>query len=229
MHTDDPKGYDRRKPHEGHDAGRDVADSSTPGDQYNPDSPGYETTDVNVNGIVVFLAGLCATLVVFFFVCYGLGKLINNIFVKQDGPPNKWHLAQSGVTAGNLTSNAKIQQEQLQQITQAFPQPQPSNDDEMNQTAQLHAREDLFLEHYSTVDGNPNAIRIPIDRAMQLIAQRGLPVQSQTVQAEHLAHDEQPQFQTPLTIGFARTGYELEQMAAREQQVEQGKAEAAEK
>ena len=64
---------------------------------------------------------------------------------------------------------------------------------------------------------------------MQVIAQRGLPVATQTVQAEHLAHDEQPQFQTPLTVGFARTGYELEQMAAREQQVEQGKAEAAQK
>lgn len=228
MHID-PHG----KRHEGHDMGRDVADSSTPGNQLDPDHPGYETTDVNVNGVIVFVAGLFATLIVFFFVCYGLGKLINSLYAKQDGPENKWHMTGTNgippLSRGNLTSNAKIEQEQLRQITASFPEPQPSNDDEFQQTADLHAREDLYLDHYSTIDDDPNAIRIPIQRAMQLIAQRGLPVEVQTNQAEHLAHDEQPAIQEPLTIGFARTAYEEMNIAARQQQVEAGKAEAAEK
>jgi hypothetical protein len=55
-------------------------------------------------------------------------------------------------------------------------------DDGNQATADLHAREDLLLEHYSLVDGQPGTIRIPIERAMELIAQnaqRGLPVESQ--------------------------------------------------
>ncbi len=49
-------------------------------------------------------------------------------------------------------------------------------DDGNQATADLHAREDLLLEHYSLVDGQPGTIRIPIERAMELIVQRGLPV-----------------------------------------------------
>jgi len=51
---------------EGHDMGRDVADSSTPGDQFNPENPGYETTDVNVSGVSWFLAGLFGIILMFF-------------------------------------------------------------------------------------------------------------------------------------------------------------------
>ena len=42
------------------------------------ESPGYETTDVNVGGIVVFLAGLFGFLVIFFVFCFVMGKVIND-------------------------------------------------------------------------------------------------------------------------------------------------------
>jgi hypothetical protein len=71
-----------------------------------------------------------------------------------------------------------MQQQQLQQMTANFPEPRLDIDDGNQATADLHAREDLLLEHYSTVDGQPGTIRIPIERAMELIAQRGLPVES---------------------------------------------------
>ncbi len=46
---------------------------------------------------------------------------------------------------------------------------------------------------------------------MELIAQRGLPVQQQTQQAEPLmAGDSAISVQVPLTDGFARTAYEQE-------------------
>ncbi len=48
---------------------------STPVDA---EHPGYETTDVNVSGIAVFLAGLFGTVLIFFVVCFMLGKVINN-------------------------------------------------------------------------------------------------------------------------------------------------------
>ena len=57
------------------------------------DHPGYEIEDVNTKGIAVFLAGLFGTVIIFFFVCYAMGKVINNLWEKEDGPANKWKVA----------------------------------------------------------------------------------------------------------------------------------------
>ena len=230
-------GVNRRDlPPEGHDMGRDVADSSTPGDQFNPDSPGYETTDVNVKGVAWFLAGLLGSVFMFFALCYGIGRGINNLWEKQDGAVNKWHLAANGVPVQqgrrDLTSNATLEQEQLNEVAKTFPEPVLESDDSAQQTADLHAREDLMLEHYSRSSTGPaggtdqTVYRIPIERAMELIAQRGLPVaQASAGEADHVAYAGPPQVQAPLTKGFARTAYELETIEAREQQMSYGSAE----
>jgi len=221
---------------EGHDMGRDAADSSTPGDQFNPDQPGYETTDVNVRGVTVFLAGLLGTVVVFFFFCYGMGKVINNLFVKLDGEPTKWAIEAGATPPGgkreDLASNAEMKQRELEQMTAKFPEPRLDIDDGNQATADLHAREDLLLEHYSTVEGQPGTIRIPIERAMELIAQRGLPVAGGTpagaasaVGGPSVAYAGRSAVKAPLTTGFARTGFELTTIEAREQRMAYGKAE----
>lgn len=207
--------------------GRDIADSSTPGDQFNPENPGYETTDVNVSGIAVFLAGLFGSLFVFFFLCFGIGRVLNNLLVKADGPANKWKLGPNevpGQTARrDLTSNAQLEQEQLRQVTTSFPEPRLEADDSAHQTADLHAREDLFLEHYSRMGTDEPTLRIPIERAMELIAQRGLPVvQAQPGEQSQVAYAGAPQVRQPLTKGFARTAVELETIAAREQKMDFG-------
>ena len=198
--------------------------------------PGYEVEDVNVRGISVFLAGLFGTVIIFFFVCWGMGKVINNLWVKEDGTANKWKMAsgadQMGVKPSNLASDAAMEQQELQQMTTAFPGPRLEMDDGNQDTADLHSREDLLLEHYSSVDGQPGTIRIPIERAMELIAQdpaqRGLAVVSPSTAApDSVAYAGKPEIQAPLTTGFARTGYELDQMEAREQKMNYGKAVAA--
>ena len=61
-------------------------------------------------------------------------------------------------------------------MTTTFPEPRLDIDDGNQATADLHAREDLLLDHYSEHRRAAGTIRIPIDRAMELIAQRGLPV-----------------------------------------------------
>ncbi|GAC1422588.1 MAG: hypothetical protein NVS9B15_24340 [Acidobacteriaceae bacterium] len=216
---------------EGHDMGRDVADSSTPGNQFDAENPGYETTDVNVGGVVVFLGGLAGFLVMFFVVCYFLGILINRAWDKQDGPPTQWKIAAGEVPAGkgkNLAANPEMQQQDLQRMTANFPQPRLDIDDSNQGTADLHAREDLLLNYYSSVDGQAGTVRIPIARAMELIAQRGLPVASQPQGAGQLmAGDEKPAVQEPLTTGFARTGYEITVIEAREQKLSYTGAESA--
>jgi hypothetical protein len=173
---------------------------------------GYEVTDVSVQGIMVFLIALFISVGVFFVFCFGMGKVINNALTKRDGPPNQWN--QASITAGkrrDMESDPALRQQELKQLTQTFPTPRLQGDDGNQDTADLHAREDLLLDNYSWVDRSKGTVRIPIDRAMELIAQRGLPVAQQPQQNEPLmAGDNAISVQVPLTDGFARTAYEQE-------------------
>ena len=225
MHTD------------GHDMGKETAGKPKPAGQVGHEAkvdaehPGYETTDVNAGGIAVFLAGLFGFVVIFFFFCYGMGKVINNLFEKEDGAATKWTQEAGAAPLGkgeDLASNPAMQKK-LGQVVGGFLEPRLDIDDGNQATADLHAREDLLLEHYSLVDGEPGTVRIPIERAMELIAQRGLPVASEGKAAtESLAGATKPEVQAPLTTGFARTGFELTVMEAREQKMNYGRAVASE-
>jgi len=199
---------------------------------------GYEMTDVNAGGIVVFIGGLFGFVIIFFFFCFAMGKVVNNLteqsYEQTYGKTDKWH-QQNNIFAGALANNGKredlksnfaMQQQEFKQMADAFPQPRLDIDDGNQATSDLHAREDLLLDHYSSSPGEP--LRIPIDRAMQLIVARGLPVSASTEPTTKMAGDVTPVVQAPLTNGFARTGYELTQMEARQQKLDYGKAEGAE-
>jgi hypothetical protein len=192
------------------------------GDPQEPtsESVGYEVTDVNVNGIVVFLASLGAFVGVFFIFCFGMGKVINNAIIKSDGPPNKWNMigTQPGGKRQDLTSNAVMEQQQLNEMVQRFPTPRLQTDNGNQDITELHAREDLLLDHYSWVDRSSGKVRIPIARAMQLIAQHGLPEAEPEPAETLLAGDKVPVVTVPLTDGFARTGYEQQYLETLEQQ-----------
>jgi hypothetical protein len=112
-------------------------------------------------------------------------------------------------------------------MTQVFPTPRLETDDGNQDIADLHAREDLLLDYYSSSQDIPaGTIRIPIERAMQLILQRGLPQATSTRQpAALMAGETAPTVTAPLTNGFARTGYELQTIESREEQNEFNRAE----
>src|SRR4051794_28546419 len=55
-----------------------------PSAKFDAEHPGYEVTDVNTKGVVVFLGGLLGFLVVFFVLCFAMGKAINFGLLKQD-------------------------------------------------------------------------------------------------------------------------------------------------
>jgi hypothetical protein len=204
---------------------------------HDPEHPGYEVKDVNVGGVATFLAGLGGFVIIFFFFCFVMGKAINYALVQHDGKADKWHqeqLDQVGATPRgdkreDLTSDAVMQQRQLQAMTQVFPTPRLETDDGNQDLADLHAREDLLLNYYSSSKDLPaGTIRIPIGRAMQLVVQQGLPEApgSQSAQPQQLmAGETVPTVRAPLTDGFARTGYELETIEAREQKNEFERAE----
>src|ERR1700722_880320 len=105
-------------------------DVQHPGPEHTHHQPGYETTDVSIHGIVVFLASLSVFVVVLFVVCFGIGKLINESLIKRDGPPTRWHeTAQEGNKLNNMANNAEELQKQMQSMTQNFPTPRLEIDD----------------------------------------------------------------------------------------------------
>ncbi len=205
---------------------------------------GYELTDANVRETALFLVVLGASLAVVFVLAFGIGKLINMELARQDGPTNKWSLM-SGAKPGNLESDPQIQQQQLRALVKRFPTPRLETDDGNMDVAEMHAREDILLNHYSWVDEQKQTVRIPITRAMQLLAQRGLPVQGGQAGEVQASQQKEPAGQqsgsgqqksagstmfgdgsqavtAPLTDGFARTGPELRMIETREQRLENG-------
>src|SRR5208283_3827939 len=183
-------------------------------------SLGYEASDVGVTGIVVFVVALAIFVVVGGVLCYGIGKVINARMNKEDGPNSKWTKTVDVRQLGNFPSSPELQNK-MAEITQTFPTPRVQFDDGNQDVADLHAREDLLLSNYTWVDQSKGTVRIPIDRAMELIAQRGLPVaqpaQTQTPQTQLMSVHTATTVPVPLTNGVARTAFEQEEASQQAQ------------
>lgn len=170
-------------------------------------SAGYERSDVKVTGILVFITALSIFVAVIGILSYGIGKVINARMDKEDGPTSKWSKTVDVRQLGNLPNNPQMQNK-VAELTQQFPEPRVQVDDGNQDVADLHAREDLLLDNYSWADAAHTKVRIPIDRAMALLAQRGLPVAPAVQTGPVMAGDSVPTVQKALTSGFARTAYE---------------------
>lgn len=177
-------------------------------------SLGYEPTDVRVTGIVVFLTSLAIFVAVCGVLTWGMGHLINVWMDKQDGPTSKWATTVDIRQLGNLP-NSPDMQKKVAELTQQFPTPRVQLDDGNQDVADLHQREDLLLDHYSWVDQPQGKVRIPIERAMELIAQRGLPVAPPPAEEVLMTGDVKPAITVPLTNGFAPTAFEQNEAEAR--------------
>ena len=76
-------------PTDGHNKGHEAKGDTSPvhGTPVDAEHPGYETTDVNVRGVAIFLTGLFATVFVFFYFCFYMGRMFNTYWQKEDGQP----------------------------------------------------------------------------------------------------------------------------------------------
>ncbi|MGC1460676.1 MAG: hypothetical protein WA802_00655 [Terracidiphilus sp.] len=173
-------------------------------------SAGFEQSDVKITGILVFITALSIFVVVTAILCYGIGKVINARMDKEDGPNTKWTKSVDVRQLGNMPNSPDLQNK-VSELTQQFPTPRVQLDDGNQDVADLHAREDILLDNYSWVDPSHTKVRIPIERAMELIAQRGLPVAPAVQTAPLMTGESAPVLQMPLTNGFARTGFEQQE------------------
>jgi len=180
-------------------------------------SKGFEQTDASVGGIAVFLVSLLIFVGATGVLCYFIGHAFNAHNDKEDGPVSKWAQTVNVRQLGNFPSSPELQN-RVAELTRSFPSPRVQLDNGDQDVADLHAREDLLLNYYSWIDPSKGTVRIPIERAMELVAQRGLPVMPAPQVPPPMTADARPHVTEPLTDGFARTAFELE--AARQREAE---------
>ena len=205
--------------HKNHGSGSGSEQSSARGpEDFNQEeidaSLGYESSDVRISGIVGFMASMVVFVAVTAVLCYVIGSMINAHMNKQDGPTNHWAKSANIRELGNMPS-AAAEQDKVAQLMQGFPAPRLLVDDGHAEVADLHARENVLLDNYTWVDRSKGTVRIPVERAMEIISQQGLPVAPQSKTAPLMAGDSRPEVTMPLTDGYAHTTFEQEQAAAR--------------
>jgi hypothetical protein len=131
------------------------------------DEVAYEHEDLSPRGIFAFLVGLGLVLVLVYFVVKGMDGFLE-AYQKQHQPPLN-PLASQTETDSRKVSNADIAK---------FPQPRLETNERL-EINDFRLQEENTLNSYGWIDQKAGIARIPIDRAMQLLAQRGLPIRPQ--------------------------------------------------
>lgn len=138
----------------------------------------YERKDIGPAGIIAFLIGLGAVLVLAYFLVDGLYKVLDKHFEAEQPA-----VSPLSTNAQHDTRRIPPQYDPDYQkyLKEQFPAPQLETN-ERTELNEIRLREENVLSTYDYVDKNAGTIRIPIDRAMELLVQRGLPVRSQSGQ-----------------------------------------------
>ena len=126
----------------------------------NPDTDNpevrHETSDINIHGVLIFGAGLA-------FGTVFIGFLVWLLFVYFDARATSTAAPQFPLAAsqtGRVPPEPRLQTAPRQDLLD------------------LRAKEDELLRSYGWVDKSAGVVRIPIEQAMKLVVERGLPSQS---------------------------------------------------
>jgi hypothetical protein len=132
-----------------------MTEPNQPGTHVEASARGYETSDARLRPILAFGAGLTVFALVVLLVIAWMFHAFLRREVRLDPPP-------SPVAA----SRAQPPEPRLQSA--------PAQDLEA-----VRAAEDALLNSYGWADRQAGHVRIPIDRAMELLSERGLPVRGE--------------------------------------------------
>jgi hypothetical protein len=122
--------------------------------RYQPDPPAhYERRGVNVSMVLFASLAMIVLGLLIHLTVTGLFDVFRNRAAAKDVMP----------TAIMLGQPKKLP-----------PEPRLQSD-EIGDLDKLHQNEDAILQSYGWVDRNAGIVRIPVDRALELVAARGLP------------------------------------------------------
>src|ERR1017187_7971104 len=117
----------------------------------------HEPGDVNALALTKFGLSMAALIVVFLFGLWGMFEYLKNREAELGLP---------------LSPAAIVNAQKRPPDPQLQPYPARGMRD-------MRAAEDLILHQYAWIDPDKGIVRIPVERAMDLIAQRGLPERAQ--------------------------------------------------
>ncbi len=121
-------------------------------------NPGYETSDAHT--------GLIWIVAVVLVICVALSVLATT---------QTFHLLRDRNEAAQQRSDNERVTQSVSGTQSRFPEPRLQVAPQLD-LADMRAREEAELHNYGWIDQKAGVVRLPIDRAMELMAQRGLPV-----------------------------------------------------
>jgi len=124
---------------------------------------GFERQDLTAQGVFAFLIGLAVGGVLVYFVVWGLYRFMD-ARERSHQPP------QSPLVKQVETDTRMVSPDEIAK----FPQPRLEKNERVA-IKDFRLQEEQTLNSYGWVDEKAGAVRVPIERAMQLLAQRGLP------------------------------------------------------
>ena len=145
-----------------------------------PDNPaaegGYEHEDMQATGVVYFLLALGVATILAMFALRGVYEFLDHREKALQRPVNP-------LLTDVPTDTLHVAPGYPQSV---FPDPK-LEENERGQLSGFRVRQEETLYSYGWVDEKAGRVRIPIQRAMDLLVQRGLPVRSQAASGEDAA------------------------------------------
>src|SRR3954469_11393013 len=139
------------------------------------DQPQHEESDVNIKAIVGFGIFLVISAIVIHVALYGLYLFFDKMADKQNPAPNPMMKVEA---PGGDTMSAESQAETSKRLNRTFGgnalNPMLQVDDTRDMDAMRKAQ-DTQMHEYQWTNKATGSVRVPIDRAMELIVERGLP------------------------------------------------------
>lgn len=127
---------------------------------------GFEREDLGSRPIFGFLVSLAIFGILTYYVIWGMFHLLDAYNRKHQKPMSPMV---------KVNPDTRIV---TPQMIQQFPEPRLEDDERTELNAFRYAEEEK-LNSYGWVDQNAGTVHIPIERAMELVAQRGLPTTPQ--------------------------------------------------
>jgi hypothetical protein len=127
----------------------------------------FEREDLGAKPILIFLFGLIVG-------CLLVALVLKGLYSYLDSYENHHQAAQSPLVQQTTTDTRNVEPGDIKK----FPQPRLETD-ETTEINNFRMQEEQTLNSYGWVDQQAGVARIPIDRAMALLAQRGLPTRPQ--------------------------------------------------
>jgi len=124
---------------------------------------GFERQDLSAKAVFAFLIGLAVAGVLVYFVIWGIYHSMD-AYQKAHQPPQSPLVKPADTDTRIVAPN---------EVTK-FPQPRLERNERL-EIDDFRLKEEQTLNSYGWVDEKTGVVRIPIERAMKLVAQQGLP------------------------------------------------------